>query len=253
MKTKKIGIVGGVGPFAGLDLFKKVFDATDALTDQEHLDVMLHSFPGSIPDRTEFLINGGSTNPADGLFDVVRSLASASVDIIGIPCNTTHANRIWQPLNEKFLAEFPHIILVNMIEEVCLKLRSDGFESNRIGIMATEGTVASAVYSDSLEANGMVPVYPSSDIQHGCVQDAIYNKEYGIKAFSNPTTEKSREQLLAGIDDLIASGVSAVILGCTEIPLVITENVYRAVPLYDSTLILARKLVSLVDPNVLKE
>ena len=51
-----IGIVGGIGPYAGLDLLKKVFDNTLANSDQEHLDTILLSMPSKIEDRTEYLI-----------------------------------------------------------------------------------------------------------------------------------------------------------------------------------------------------
>jgi aspartate racemase len=56
--SKAIGIVGGVGPYAGLDLNRKIFDNTVAKTDQEHLQVILFSFSADIPDRTKFLFRG---------------------------------------------------------------------------------------------------------------------------------------------------------------------------------------------------
>ena len=47
-----IGIVGGVGPYAGLDLLRKLLDNTLANSDQEHLDTVLLSLPSGIMDRT---------------------------------------------------------------------------------------------------------------------------------------------------------------------------------------------------------
>lgn len=252
MNKKVIGIVGGVGPFAGLDLFKKIFNITHASTDQQHLDVLLHSFPGQIPDRTGFLMGAEHKNPAKGLFNIVRTLDASSVDVIGIPCNTSHAARIWGPLSDNVATEFPHITLVNMVEEVGVAIKKNHNEKSRIGIMATTGTVVSNVYDEPLKLQGMIPVYPDDEVQCNFIQDAIYNREYGIKAFSDPTTMKARQQLKAGLNDLINKGVNAIILGCTEIPLSITESTYKNIPLYDSTLILARKLVTLADPKKLK-
>ena len=253
MKNKVIGIVGGVGPFAGLDLFKKIFNITHASTDQQHLDVMLHSFPGQISDRTAFLTGAEHKNPARGLFDIVCTLDASSVDIIGIPCNTSHAASIWRPLSENVATKFPHITLVNMVEEVGITIRVNHNENSKIGIMATTGTVVSSVYDGPLKLQGMVPVYPDDEVQQNFIQDAIYNREYGIKAFSDPTTTKAKQQLKAGLDDLINKGVDAIVLGCTEIPLSITENTCKSIPLYDSALILARKLVTLADPEKLKQ
>lgn len=50
-QDERIGIVGGVGPHAGLDLTRKLFDQTRAEADQEHLPVMLYSFPDRIGER----------------------------------------------------------------------------------------------------------------------------------------------------------------------------------------------------------
>jgi len=253
MKNKKIGIIGGVGPFAGIDLFKKIFNLTHASTDQKHLDVLLHSFPGQIPDRTAFLSGSEHKNPANGLFDIVRSLDASSTNIIGIPCNTSHAAKIWDPLSKKVSTEFPDITLVNMVEEVGLTIKMSYSKGSKIGIMATTGTVISNVYDNPLKRQGMIPVYPDEEIQGDFIQDAIYNRKYGIKAFSDPTTTQARQQLKTGLDNLINKGVNAIILGCTEIPLSITEGTYGNIPLYDSTMILARKLVTLADPEKLKQ
>ena len=54
-----IGVVGGMGPYAGLDLVRKIFDQTTASTDQEHLDVILLSTP-SVPDRTGSQLPGAT-------------------------------------------------------------------------------------------------------------------------------------------------------------------------------------------------
>ena len=62
---KIIGVVGGVGPFAGLDLNKKIFDNTRTIREQDHLDVYLLSSSSRISDRTEYLLDpDGVENPA---------------------------------------------------------------------------------------------------------------------------------------------------------------------------------------------
>jgi len=250
--NKIIGIAGGVGPFAGLNLFKKIFNLTDASTDQQHLDVLLHSLPGRIPDRTAFLIGEGDKSPSTGLFEVVSSLTASSAEIIGVPCNTSHSEKIWGPLSDKVAEKFPDVTLVNMVNEVAEEIKKHHEQGTRVGVMATTGTVASDVYGPPISLQGLAPVYPDEDVQKNFIQDAIYNEQYGIKAFSDPTTDKAREQLMVGINHLISKGAGAIILGCTEIPLSIVQDSYQGVPLYDSTLILAHKLISLVDQKKLK-
>jgi aspartate racemase len=252
MDNKIIGIIGGVGPFAGLDLFKKIFHLTNASSDQQHLDVLLHSLPGQIPDRTDFLTGIGKVNPAIGLFDVVCKLNASSASIVGLPCNTSHAADIWNPLSDRVAANFPHISLVNMVEEVGIVIAANHAENSKIGIMATTGTVVSKLYDAPLKLHGMIPVYPDDDVQCNYIHDAIYNKNYGIKALSDPTTIEVDMKMSFGLDHLIDKGVAAIILGCTEVPLSVKEKSYKDIPLYDSTLILAEKLVRLANPLKLK-
>ena len=68
---KTIGVVGGVGPYAGLDLAKKIFDNTEAQHDQEHLDVLLVNSPRLINDRTAYILavrdGKTATDPATDL------------------------------------------------------------------------------------------------------------------------------------------------------------------------------------------
>ena len=68
MKEKIIGIVGGVGPYAGIDLVRKIFDQTIAKSDQEHLSINLLSFPKDIEERTLFLLSKITVNPAHAIF-----------------------------------------------------------------------------------------------------------------------------------------------------------------------------------------
>ena len=76
-QDKRIGIVGGVGPHAGLDLTRKLFDHTRAETDQEHLPVMLYSFPDRIGERPAFLLGKTVDNPGEAIGDIMAELAEA--------------------------------------------------------------------------------------------------------------------------------------------------------------------------------
>ena len=104
-KYKTIGIVGGVGPYAGLDLNEKIFRLTKAMTDQEHLNVLLFSMSSKIVDRTDYLIKKIKKNPAYGIYDVLVRLEQGGAEIVGIPCNTSHAPEIWNVIEEKIQAK----------------------------------------------------------------------------------------------------------------------------------------------------
>ena len=64
-----LGILGGMGPQAGLDLAQKLIAATRADNDQDHVPFVLFSLPGSVADRTAYLLGVSGTNPAYAIAD----------------------------------------------------------------------------------------------------------------------------------------------------------------------------------------
>ena len=243
------GIVGGVGPHAGLDLTRKLFDHTRAEADQEHLPVMLYSFPDRIGERPAFLLGKTADNPGEAIGDIMAELARAGATVIGMPCNTAHSPRILDAALEKLNATGRPVRFVHMIDAVVRHVRQRCGEGARVGILSTLATLETRLYQDSLERAGLEALHPAPD---GCarVQEAISNREYGIKA-RNPITERARADLLDEARRL-AGNADAIILGCTEIPLALPEKELGGVPLIDATDILARELVRAFAPEKLR-
>ncbi len=246
-----IGIVGGVGPYAGLDLAKKIFDQTIASRDQDHLPVALLSAPGEIADRTEFLLGETETNPAHALAYIILKLERMGAAVIGIPCNTAHAPPIFDVIARELEAAECKAPLAHMIEEVAGFVRRRHPRIETVGVLSTTGTYKSGVYPEIIEREGLKVVQPDESLQRD-IHAAIYDPEYGIKARSNPVTAEARDKLLAGIESLRRNGAGAVILGCTELPIAIREKRIGDTPIIDPTLVLARALIKSVAPDKLK-
>jgi len=245
-----IGVVGGMGPYAGLDLLQKIFDETDAKTDQEHIPVSMLSIPHSIADRTKFLTGGSPKNPAIAISKVIHKLYAQGATVIGMPCNTAHADSIF----DEILNHIPtDIFFVHMIQEVVRHIKNQYSSIQNVGILATTGTMKAKVYYDELIENKLNPVTVSQDEQHTIVEPAIYDKGFGIKAYSNPVSPEARGKLETAVKSLVTEGAEAVILGCTEIPLALPESNYNGIPLIDSTAILARALILNSNPDSLKK
>ncbi len=109
------------------------------------------------------------------------------------------------------------------------------------------------VYHNELIENKLNPVTISQDEQDTIVEPAIYDKKFGIKAYSNPVSPEARDKLETAVKSLVIDGAEAVILGCTEIPLALPESNYNGIPLIDSTAILARALIFNSNPDSLKK
>lgn len=252
MKTEKmIGIVGGVGPYAGLDLIKKIFDNTLAEKDQEHLSTMLISAPVEIEDRTSFLLGNSSINPGHAIASIIERLERSGAELIGIPCNTAHAPEILGAAKEELEKKGSKAKILHMIHEVANHIKANGQAGKKIGLLCTIGLAGTGLYQKALEKAGLFPVMPDKNIQDE-VQDSIYNPSYGLKAKSNPVAPQAVEILKKAIGNLKGKGVKTVILGCTELPLAFQDKEENGVKLIDSTLILARALVREAAPHKLK-
>jgi len=243
-----IGVIGGIGPYAGLDFVRNIFDNTRAHKDQEHLDCVLVSCPSIIPDRTGFLLDREKTeNPANGLFQSAKKLHAAGVRYAVAACNTAHAGKIFNPFCEMVRESLSGLTIINMLETCASHVReSTGIR--RIGLLATLGTHRSAVYHEYF-GNGFELIEPDTGGQEK-VHESIYSKEYGIKAFSQPVKPMALDNIRREISRLAERGAQAVILGCTELPLAVKAGDV-SVPVIDPGLIAARALIELIAPEKL--
>ncbi len=236
-KPFKLGLIGGLGPAATVDLFDKIVKATPAKNDQEHFKLVIEENP-QIPDRTACLLNGG-TDPTLSLYHAARTLEEDGCDAVIIPCNTAHA----------FLPYIRRSLKVPFIDmqQTALEDIASRFASPRIGLMATSGTVQTGIYSKKAEAMGLPLFVPDEERQQD-VMNAIYGPKGAKAGF---TDGECREQLLRAADYLVREhGCNVLILGCTELPLILDETdefpvAGTRVAIVDPTAVLARKVAKL--------
>ena len=243
-------VVGGGGPYAGIDLMRKVFDNTIASSDQEHVNVYLTNCPAIIGDRTRFLLSGGE-NPANGISICIDKLVACGATVVGIPCNTAHAEPIFGVVQNYVAQNYPAVLLVNMIERTCQAIARPFPAGARIGLMATLCTHTTGVYRSYFAAYPELELIEPDLEGQRRVHHAIYNQDYGIKAVY-PVTPQATSDLIAEGNALLArGGLDAIILGCTELPLALQEG---ALPceLIDPTNVLARALIKEVAAHKLK-
>lgn len=246
-----IGIVGGVGPFAGLDLQRKILVQTIAATDQDHLPVIAVSWPGPIPDRTAYLLGRVAENPALAIVEQLRLLVNAGATVAGIPCNTAHAPAIFDVIQTGVSGFERPLRLLNMINETAAMLAAHYPTIKTIGVLSTTGTLQAQLYPAALEPLGYRVVVPDEALQAAAIHPAIYDPVYGLKA-TGTATARARDALQQGLDMLCGVGAEAIILACTELPLAFPEREYEGRPLIDPALALARALVQAADLNRLK-
>lgn len=225
-RQKVVGVLGGMGPLATVDLYRKIIEETPATRDQDHLHVIIESNP-AVPDRSTALLSGGE-DPTPLLLSGALRLAAAGADFIIVPCNTAHAflPRIGPQLT---------IPLISMIDETAKAVATE-LPGSVVGILATAGTIWTRLYQDAFERQGLSSIVPD-DAGQARVTAAIA----GVKAGQTGDAQTALVQATAA--ELEARGAQSLIVACTELPLILTQQ-HVTVPLFDPTRILARAAVS---------
>ncbi|GHU85215.1 aspartate racemase [Clostridia bacterium] len=194
-----LGVVGGLGPMATAYFMRRIIEFTDASTDQEHIKMVILNAT-QIPDRTKFILGKSKEDPFDELLNCCKTLEAAKAKLIAIPCNTSHY------FYDKLAAEIS-IPIVHMQKETAKELKL--LNTQKVGIMATTGTVSTGLFQNALKKVGLSYLIPDDERQNK-IMEVIYND---IKA-GEKTTEK---EFLKLVDWFFESRCDRVVLGCTEL------------------------------------
>jgi aspartate racemase len=250
-QEKIIGIVGGAGPFAGLDLQAKILTHTIASQDQDYLTVINLSHPSQLPDRTAYLLGETAVNPAQAIFQQLQTLERAGANVAAIPCNTAHAPAIFDTVLAQLSAAGSHLKFLHMIQETASYLRQHHPHIRHIGVLSTTGTYRARTYPQLLEPIGFEVLVPDEIVQETAVHPAIYHPQHGIKIHGKATPQ-AQKWLQQGINSLRQQNAEAIILGCTELPLAVNAAHLDSMIIIDPTVILARALIREANPAKLK-
>ena len=230
MREKIIGILGGMGPEATIDLFSKIVKETRAKKDQDHLRILIDNNP-KIPDRT-LALQGKGPSSLPQLARSARALEKAGADFIVIPCVTAH--NYHEALQKRL-----RIPVLHIVEETLKTINTRLKGVHRIGLIATTGTIETGLFQKFFYPADLELLIPTPRIQREWVMKAIYGKE-GIKSIG--PSEPSRHLIHKVSQELIRHGAEAIIAGCTEVPLVLRDG-DLPVPVIDVLSVLAKAAI----------
>lgn len=202
MSKTALGVIGGLGPYATARFLELTAQMTDAENEQQHMDMIVYNFP-SIPDQTGYLLGSNLKSPFPGLLWAARGLSRQRVRGIAIPCITAHY--FYNDLNEEV-----RVPIINAVEETVKELSRNHIQS--AGVLATDGTIVSGLFTKALLSSGIRPVLPSRESQAD-VMHLIYENVKAGKAAEMDRFHRCEEELRQ-------KGAEAIILGCTELSLI---------------------------------
>lgn len=247
-----IGIVGGLGPHAHIELERLLLAAMAQRlgrppTDQDYPEWIVSSIP-STPDRTRALLDHGPS-PVPALLRSLQRLATAGADFGIIPCNTAHA------FIDELRAGSP-IPIVDMIEATLARAVELAPAPARLGLLATTGTCRARLYHDrvaripGLELVSLLDLPGGEALHEELVMTPIYGPlreggeriPGGIKA--GIQTPEITAALRLAVQHLADVGAALVICGCTEIPLALGHEPSQGTPLLDPMQALASRALA---------
>ncbi len=230
MTERVIGVLGGMGPEATLELFHRIIANTPAAGDRDHLHVVIVSNP-KVPDRTAAILEGGES-PVPVMAAGIKALERAGADFVVIPCVSAHF----------FLEELRKesaLPILSMFDVTARHVNRRRPLMNMVGLLATTGTIRGERFSERLSASGIYTLAPAAADQER-IMAAIYAVKAGARG---DTRERIRKEVAEVALRLVMQGAQGIIAGCTEIPLVLEQG-DLPVPVLDTLLILARAAIA---------
>lgn len=234
---RAVGILGGMGPAAGVDFARLFVEACTELLRERGLPVTDQAYPPHwlaqlpVPDRSAALRAGGAAlePPLAMMSAGLAQLEAAGAVAVAIACNTAHA---W---HGQLQARHPDIELLHIADETAAALRARGI--GEAALLATEGTYRNGLYEKALLRAGIACRLPLPD-ERARLMEGIYQ---GVKAGDPVCAEACfvdvGQRLRARHGDL------ALIMGCTEIPLALpAAPAAQGWTLIDPAQVLARAL-----------
>lgn len=223
---KTIGILGGMGPLATADLYRKIVLLTDAGCDNDHIRVFIDS-NCRIPDRTAAILSGGA-DPLPEMASALRNLEKCGAECIIMPCNTAH---YFLPALQAQTA-IPFLSMLEATARAC----AAAYPGKRAAILATRGTLATGLYERALEKEGVDFLLPEEP-----QRDVLMHLIYEVVKAARPLAPEADlwAQLL---EQLRRAGADYFILGCTELP-IIADTLPAPGPFIDPTAELAKAAI----------
>ena len=220
-----VGILGGMGPAATVDLLQRIIEATPAADDRDHIRVLIDNNP-KVPSRIEALIEGKGESPAPALTAMARGLHAQGADFLAIACNTAHH------YHAAIAAAVPLPVL-DVVAIAARELSVGAGAPRRVGILASTALQLVDLYGPRFGEAGLVPLYPE-----GARQEELMALIRAVKAGAGTDAAA----FSAAAEDVSSQGADVLLIACTELS-VLSGALEAERPVFDAAQLLAEAIV----------
>jgi aspartate racemase len=225
---KRIGIIGGIGPESTVDYYKLIIGAFhEKQADLGYPEIIIYS--ANLSSLMRILEANDLENLTDWLLEKVVSLQKAGAEFAVIGSNTPHI------VFDEVSSRSP-IPMLSIIEETCKNAKKRGHR--KLGLLGTKFTMESDFFKKPFGNNEMAVIVPEKEDQEIIHHRLFSEIELGI------IKDSTRAELLSIIKKMIdRHSIDAVILGCTELPLILNQDEF-GIPFLNTTAIHAESIVN---------
>lgn len=221
-----VGILGGMGPAATIELMRRIMDATPATVDSDHIHLIIDNNT-KVPSRIAALQFGSTEDPEPVLVEMACGLERQGCNFLAMPCNTAH----------KFLPAIRGAVdipVLDMIDATAEEIRSSQTVPGPIGVLASTAARQIEIYDNALERRGFRIIHPRS-------QERLMAVINDVKAIGR--TEPAEGEVTAIINELTQDGAKTIVIACTELS-VLTGTINCDCPLVDALQCLTHAILS---------
>ncbi len=222
-RIKTVGIVGGLGPETTAKFYMQLINKFSRESRMSRPSIVIYNVP--IPLKLEEDIIMNSVNQEKLLpilLDGIERVVAAGADFAVIPCNTAHV--LIDELRKHSL-----VPMLSIVEETAKEIKK--CKIRRAGILATSTTMRQKLFDNILSDNGVELIKPDAEDQNKISRIIV-------DILTGKVDDKIKNELIGIAKKLVCKGSEAVILGCTDLPLILNkENV--GTKLFDTNKILA--------------
>ena len=221
---KRIGILGGMTPESTVTYYQHIVHRYhERHGNHAYPEIVIYSV--SFQQFEDWMEAGQWDAIGAALADGLRRLHAAGADFAVIATNTMHL------LFDRLAAESP-IPLISIVDATSNAIERAGLRT--VGLLGTRFTMEKTFYADGLARRGIRSIVPDASDRADIHRVIMEELSVGRLA------EESRRRYLGIIDTLVARGAQGIVLGCTEIPLLVRPE-HTTVPLFDTAVLHAEE------------